>query len=183
MSITPGPNNLMCLFLGAKFGLRGIKNFVCTSMLVLFLKSLLCGFLNVVLAQKIPVVVPYLKWVGAAYMLYLAYSIFKSGISNEQLVKGESGDASAKSGLLLQTLNIKSWIAALSIFSVYVIPYTTSAFAIVGASFAFFFLASVASVIWCCCGAAIHKIYDNHKLPICIILALSLAVCAVTAVL
>ena len=182
MSFTPGPNNLMCLYLGAKSGLKGASRFMTASMASLFVKTLLCGFLNIILAEKIPAVVPYLKWVGALYMLYLAFSMVRSGLKSgsEEVREGES---TYLSGILLQCLNIKSWIAALSIFSVYVIPYTTNAGTIVMVTAVFIATALAASLLWCFCGRAIQRIYSKWKLPVSILLALTLVYCAYTALL
>ena len=57
-AITPGPNNLMCLYLGATVRLKGARNFLFGSMTGLFVKMLLCGVLNVVLAELVEPVVP-----------------------------------------------------------------------------------------------------------------------------
>ena len=122
MAVTPGPNNLMSLYLGASGGSR-FWRFFAGSMAGLFVKCALCGLLNVLLAEKIPALVPYLKWLGALYMLYLAFGMVRSGLkpaADDQ----RSGEGSFQSGILLQVLNVKSWVAALSIFSVYIIPFT-----------------------------------------------------------
>ena len=70
--ITPGPNNLMSLYLSANYGLAGARKYITASAASFFVKLLLCGALNVMLASVIPALIPYLKWLGAAYMLYLA---------------------------------------------------------------------------------------------------------------
>ena len=67
MTMTPGPNNLVCLYLGAKGGFRAFWQFCIGSMGGLCAKCILCGFLNLLLAEKIPALVPYLKWLGALY--------------------------------------------------------------------------------------------------------------------
>ena len=49
--ITPGPNNIMCMYLGAHCGLRGARKFMTASIAMFFIKMLLCGILNVALAD------------------------------------------------------------------------------------------------------------------------------------
>lgn len=181
MAITPGPNNLMCLYLGARGGGRGFLRFFSGSMTGLFAKCALCGLLNVLLAEKIPMVVPYLKWLGALYMLYLAFSMVRSGLKKEE-DGAKSGEGTFRSGIFLQVLNVKSWVAALSIFSVYVIPFTTAVSAILLSAFAFTFLCAVASTAWCLCGTAIQKLYRRYRLPVSIVLAVTLLYCAWSAV-
>jgi len=182
MAITPGPNNLMCLYLGAKGGIRYFAKFFAGSMTGLFVKCTLCGLLNVVLAEKIPALIPYLKWLGAIYMLYLAYSMVISALRKKESETRQSGESTFRSGILLQVLNIKSWVAALSIFSVYVIPYPTAVFDMLATALLFTSLCAAASVIWCGFGAAIQNIYRRFRLPVSVVLAATLALCAWSAI-
>ena len=181
-AFTPGPNNLMCMYLGATYGLKGSRKFITASMASVFIKALLCGLLNVALASVIPAVVPVLKWVGAAYMLYLAWTMLKSGMKGGQ-VGEKKGESTYSAGILLQILNMKSWVSALSLFSVYVVPYTTQLSAIVAGSGIMLVLLIMASLSWCLFGRAIKNVYNRYKLPLSILMALSLVYCAVTAVL
>lgn len=184
-AITPGPNNLTCLYLGATVKLKGARPFLFGSMTGLFVKTLLCGLLNVLLAEEIPALVPYLKWLGAAYMLYLGFTMAREGFrkDEEEDAEPQARASTFMSGILLQCLNVKSWIAAISIFSVYVIPFTTSVMAVVLSSVAFLILILASSLIWVFFGQAIQGIYKSHKMIISLLMGLSLAACAVTAVL
>ena len=181
-AFTPGPNNLMCMYLGANYGLKGSRKFITASMASVFVKALLCGLLNVALAAVIPAVVPVLKWAGAAYMLYLAWTMLKSGMKQAETAE-KKGESTYSAGILLQILNMKSWVSALSLFSVYVVPYTTQLSAIVAGSGIMLVLLIMASLSWCLFGRAIKNVYNRYKLPLSILMALSLVYCAVTAVL
>lgn len=181
---TPGPNNLMVMYLSAHFGFRGSRKFMIASSASFFVKMLICGALNIALASAIPAVMPYLRWVGAAYMLYLAVHIFMGGFKKQkEEEESAKGSSTYSSGILLQLLNIKSWIFALSVFSIYVIPYSTAFLDILACSA----LASVAMVaatlLWALCGTTIHNIYNKHIKICSAIMALSLVWCAVTALL
>ena len=181
-AFTPGPNNLMCMYLGANYGLKGSRKFITASMLSVMVKFLLCGLLNVALASVIPALVPYLKWVGAAYMLYLAWTMLKSGMKKGNAAE-QKGESTYAAGVLLQILNMKSWVAGLSVFSVYVVPHTTALSAIVLVSLLSVGTLIVASLCWCLFGRAIQAVYEKYKLPISVLMALSLVYCAVTALL
>ena len=181
-AFTPGPNNLMCMYLGATYGLKGSRKFITASMASVFVKALLCGLLNVALASVIPAVVPVLKWVGAAYMLYLAWTMLKSGMKGGQ-VGEKQGESTYSAGVLLQILNMKSWVSAISLFSVYVVPYTTALWAVLAGAGTMLGLLIAASLSWCLFGRAIKNVYEKYRLPISILMALSLVYCAVTAVL
>ena len=181
-AFTPGPNNLMCMYLGATYGLKGSRKFITASMASVFVKALLCGLLNVALASVIPAVVPVLKWVGAAYMLYLAWTMLKSGMKGGQ-VGEKQGESTYSAGILLQILNMKSWVSAISLFSVYVVPYTTALWTVLAGAGTMLGLLIAASLSWCLFGRAIKNVYEKYRLPISILMALSLVYCAVTAVL
>lgn len=182
-SITPGPNNLMCLFLGATCGVKGARKFMMGSFTGFVVKMLLCGALNMALAQLVPVLVPYLKWIGAAYMLYLGFVMAREGFKKDEETDKKEGESTFMSGILLQCLNIKSWVSSLSVYPVYIIPYTTTFLAVLGTTGAFTVLIIISSFIWCLFGQAIQKLYKKYKLPISILMGLSLAFCAVTALL
>ncbi len=192
--ITPGPNNLMAMYLGARYGMKGARRFIIGSMASVCVKMLLCGLLNLALAAVIPGIVPYLKWLGAAYMAYLGIHILISGIKEskkqaesgdsdeEESVKAEEG-SSYRDGILLQVLNIKSWIYALSIFSIYVIPHSRAFSAIVLWSLASTAVLIVSTLLWTAFGTAIKKLYAKYRLPCDIVMCASLIYCAITALL
>ena len=182
-SITPGPNNLTCLFLGGKYGLKGTKKFLIASMTGLFIKALLCGGLNLALAEIMPPVVNVLKWIGAAYLLYLAYKMIRSGWEDDISVTGQQTESTYRSGFILQLLNAKSWIVSISTFAVYVIPVSQKFSTILWVAFAFVIIAGAASLLWALCGTALKNFITRYKKPFGIIMGLSLIYCAVTAVL
>lgn len=180
-SVTPGPNNLMSMYLGIHHGLRGSTKFLAGSALTLLLKALICGGLNVLLAKWLPAASVYLKWLGAAYMLYLAFCMAKSGFQKDA-GKEKQGENTFTAGVLLQCLNMKSWLSALSMFSVYVMPFTTGFSAVAGVSLAYCLMILLSSVIWCLFGQSIRRLYEKWRLPISLLMAASLVFCAWTAI-
>ncbi len=181
-AFTPGPNNLMCMYLGAHCGLKGSRRFIVGSMSSVFVKALLCGLLNVALARYIPAIVPVMKWVGAAYMLYLAWTMLKSGMKKGGIGE-KQGESTYAGGILLQVLNMKSWISALTLFSAYIVPYSTDLLHILAGSLIMLGLLICASLSWCLFGRAIKSVYEKYRLPISALMAASLVYCAVTALL
>ena len=179
--ITPGPNNLMSLYLGANYGLRGSLPFFFGSVSGFGVKALACGALNVALAAAVPALVPYLKWLGAAYMLLLAWRMLRSGFGEEKPEGERSGEATFAAGIALQAVNVKSWVGCLSVYSVYVIGYTSSLPAVLGVAVAATAIIAVSALCWMCFGSMFQKTYRAHRRLFAVILALSLAVCAVTA--
>lgn len=180
-SITPGPNNLMSLYLGANHGLRASRRFLYGSTTGFAVKALLCGFLNVALAQAVPAVVDELKWLGAAYMLYLAGAMLRSGFHAEREDRQRGGEATFAAGILLQVMNVKSWIGCLSVYSVYVVAHTTAAGAVLAVALVFTVLIAASALCWMCFGSAFQRAYRAHRRAFSAVFAASLVVCAVTA--
>ncbi len=120
-SITPGPNNFMLLASGANFGFRSS---------VPHMLGISAGFLLMVLAVgaglsevflQLPRLYVLLKWVGAAYLLYLAWRIATSGPIEETNLNGRPAKPmSFWSAAAFQWVNPKAWIMAVGAFSTYV---------------------------------------------------------------
>ncbi len=113
VSFTPGPNTTLSTAIAANRGLRGAMRFVLAVpvgwAILLVLSALGVGAL--VLA------VPPLRWgvlgLGVAYMLWLAARLAQSGAlaqADERRL-----DVTFVQGVLLQFVNIKAWMLALSI--------------------------------------------------------------------
>jgi threonine/homoserine/homoserine lactone efflux protein len=115
---TPGPNNTMLMTSGLNFGFRrGLPHLWGVSL----------GFAVMVLAvglglgavfQLYPVLYTVLKYVGAAYLLYLAWQIATSGPMQEG---GPTGGRPITflEGAAFQWLNPKGWVMAVGAISTY----------------------------------------------------------------
>lgn len=112
-SFTPGPNTTLSTALAANRGLRGALHFVAA---VPVGWGLLFTFCAVGLGSLV-MALPPLRWAimlaGVAYLLWLARRLWGS----DQLSTADQSrlDVSFLQGVLLQFLNIKAWMLALSI--------------------------------------------------------------------
>jgi len=114
---TPGPNNLMLAASGANFGFRRTLP---------HLLGIVCGFPLIVLAvglglgtvfQRHPETHSAMKFVGAAFLLYLAWRIATAG-------PGTTGTAPGRpltflEAFLFQWINIKGWVFAIGAITTY----------------------------------------------------------------
>ena len=181
--VTPGPNNLMTMYLFARYGARGARKFMVGSTAGLLVKMLLCGALNFALATAVPALVPWLKWLGAAYMVYLAAHMVLAAFrdKNETEEELQEGESTYRSGILLQCLNMKSWVFALSVFSIYVVPHGLAMLPVavcVAGTMAMLFVSFAA---WGLFGSAFKRVYGKHKKGFSLLMGASLIWCAVTA--
>lgn len=112
VSFTPGPNTTLSTALAANHGLRHAMRFVCAVPVGWSALLLLCALG----AGAVIAAVPALRWavllLGVGYMLWLAARLAGSGT----LAKADARmDISFAQGVLLQFVNIKAWMLALSI--------------------------------------------------------------------
>lgn len=120
-SFTPGPNTTLSTALAANRGLRGALHFV---LAVPVGWGLLFTFCAVGLGSLV-MALPPLRWAimlgGVVYLLWLARRLWGS----EQMSAADQSrlDVSFVQGVLLQFLNIKAWMLALSIVAGWVAGY------------------------------------------------------------
>jgi threonine/homoserine/homoserine lactone efflux protein len=149
-SVTPGPNNMMLLASGVNFGLKrtwphifGIAFGVSTLLLAM---ALGLGALFVLF--------PPLKFIGAAYMVWLAWKIATSGGPSEG--SGKSRPMTFLEGVAFQWVNPKAWVMALGAVSGYFNadkPFLSGAVLLVT-----FWLTGVFSIIpWAAFGQAMQR--------------------------
>jgi len=118
MSSTPGPNNVMLAASGANFGFRDtlphILGIVVGGAVQTFAA---CVGLGALLAEW-PAWQVLLRWVGAAYLLVLAWRLVGSGIADGGLAR----PLTLAQGALFQAVNPKSWMKALTLAAVFMPP-------------------------------------------------------------
>ena len=114
---TPGPNNLMLAASGANFGFRRTLP---------HLLGIVCGFPLVVLAtglglgtvfQRHPDVHAVMKFVGAAFLIYLAWRIATAGPDTPDTAPGRP--LTFLEAALFQWINIKGWVFAIGAVTTY----------------------------------------------------------------
>lgn len=174
-AITPGPNTITSMTYGNRHGMRKALPFnlgVFAGMLSL---ALLAGFLGNALLTVLPGVQGILKWVGIAYLLWLAWHIFRTGP-----LEGENTatEASFPKGLLLQFINVKGILYSITSMTTFVLPYVHSPGAIILYALLLAVVALIASLIWSAFGSLFRNLFQTHYKLVNTILALLLVYCA-----
>ena len=118
---TPGPSNIACASMGVQHGYRHTLNFMLGLAAGVFAMMLVSGWVSTTLLHAFPVLETALRYVGAAYILYLAYGILKASYTfAEQEVK----PLGFGHGLMLQLLNPKLVVFAFTLFTAFLAPIT-----------------------------------------------------------
>lgn len=117
-SLSPGPVNLVSLSGSARYGLKTGLTFVTGATLGFIALFLLIGFALHYCIDALPWLTRIIQWLGIAFLLYLSYQLF---IDNGEL--NDSNDKHAPTfmtGVVMQWLNPKAWLASVSGISAYI---------------------------------------------------------------
>jgi threonine/homoserine/homoserine lactone efflux protein len=117
-SITPGPNNLMLTSSGMNFGFRKtIPHFLGVYFGFLFMLGLVCLGFGIIF-QTYPQLQDILRYLGSAYLVYLAYRIAMTGAVKST---GEAKPFNFLTAAMFQYVNPKAWMMAGTIASAFII--------------------------------------------------------------
>jgi threonine/homoserine/homoserine lactone efflux protein len=116
---TPGPANMALLATGARFGFRAALPFVAGVALGKQLIIWPIGFGLMELAEAAPAVFTALKYISAAYIVWLAWKV-----ANLRLGQGAPGAQAPgfMAGLIVHPLNPKAWAIIVGSFTAFVGP-------------------------------------------------------------
>ncbi|RMU51303.1 Amino acid transporter LysE [Pseudomonas savastanoi pv. glycinea] len=106
-SITPGPNNMMLLASGVNFGFSRTLPHMLGISIGFFVLVLTVGFGLGSVFKAWPLLYTILRYVGAAYLLYLAWKIATSGPASDN-VDSQGKPLSFMSAALFQWVNPKA---------------------------------------------------------------------------
>lgn len=116
-SITPGPNNVMLAASGLNFGFRRSMPHLLGVNLGFTLMIFLVGLGLGSVFQQAPQLYTLLKYVGAAYLLYLAWKIANSGGMEDGAVNGKP--MTFLQAAAFQWVNPKAWVMAVGVIATY----------------------------------------------------------------
>lgn len=159
--ITPGPNNILLMASGLNFGARRTQPHLVGVAVGFAFMTLLVGLGVGQLFVAYPTAYTVLKYVGAAYLLYLAWAIANSG----QLEPGGVGGGKPLTFLqaaAFQWVNPKAWVMAIGASASYaaVAPFPWNAALMAGL---FGVLGFVSSGVWVVFGLSLRRILTSPR--------------------
>jgi cysteine/O-acetylserine efflux protein len=169
-TFTPGPSNISSASLAVLYGYKKTFRYQIGLAMGVFFLMLLSGWLSATLLRLFPILEPIMRYVGAVYILYLAFGILKASYTfTEEVVK----PLGFLHGLMLQIFNPKLIIYAFTLFSAFLVPITNNLVLLL----AVILLAVVsfcATSTWAFFGTAIKTYLHNPRLKTAINISLSL---------
>ena len=179
-AITPGPANLCSLSAALRYGKGPALRQWRGLFFGYFLDSMGAVALTWLLGAALKEYVGMLTWVGAAYLLWMAWHMARSsGVEPDR----DPAAPSFRNGLLVQLTNVKVMVYCVTALSGYVLPYTRSLWALLGVGLFLPFTGPVCNLVWLFAGAWMQKLFAGHRRTVDFVMALSLAACAVSLVL
>ena len=155
MSFSPGPNTTLSTAMAANHGLRHSLRFVAAVPVGWSLLLVLCAVGIGALITGMPALRWGIKALGIAYLLWLAFKLSGSG----QLAQAQPAQLRVGfvQGVLLQFVNIKAWLLALTIGAGWVAGQAdfTARMLVVLPVMAFYALSS--NLLYACIGAALRQ--------------------------
>lgn len=176
-SITPGPNNIMSMTNAGRYGFRRSLPFnfgVFAGFLVVMAG---CALFSSLLYEAVPAIEPYMLCAGAAYILWLAFHVWRSDAG-----PSETGDASNSfaAGAALQFVNVKVILYGITAMSSFILPYYKTFAAILFFIVFLTFMGFACTLCWSAFGAVFEMFFSKYRKPFNAAMAIALVWCAVS---
>jgi threonine/homoserine/homoserine lactone efflux protein len=159
-STTPGPNNAMLTASGANFGFRRSLPHMAGITLGFPAMILAIGLGLGTVFQALPWLHVALKYVGAAYLLFLAWKIAGAG-------RAQAGAAAVPMTMLqaalFQWVNPKGWIMAVGALATYTDPAGDALNEALRVAAIFFGASILSNATWCGFGVAIGRLLKTER--------------------
>lgn len=170
---TPGPANIFALSCAMTHGRRNAMK---------AWAGLLCGFCVAALLAALAVhlvglaIGPYIslvKYLGAAYILYLAWKTYKASITD----RGDVG-CSFWDGFMVQLTNAKMILFDLTVYSTFVLPYSERFIDLLPVSALLLIAGPGANLLWLMAGSVLRPFVTKNQRTVDILMAAALVACS-----
>ena len=172
-AFTPGPGNILALNTVTNYGWKKGKPLFFGIFMGYYVVQVICAFFVYGISAFLPGVMDVLKYVGAAYILYLAVHIAISHPAGDHSEKS----ASFMKGFLLQFVNVKIYMFGITALTGFVVSYNSTLIALLFFEIVIATIGTIATGTWIVGGLLIQKFYLRYYRVINIVLALSLLEC------
>ena len=175
----PGPNNILMMTQASRYGVKKLRPLLlgiwCGLVSVMMLAGLFCSALG----TFVPKIAGYFKFVGAAYILYLAWkTLRRGGISQTGESDGKDVPLKFWNGFLLQFLNVKVIMLGLASYPGYFLPMGNSVGIVVLFAVTMTVCCGTGNLIWTFLGSVLKPVYNRYYRVVNTLMALLLVWCA-----
>lgn len=174
---TPGPNNISSMSNASRYGFGASLRYRLGIFCGFFAVQLLAALGSAVLTSFIPAVQPYMLALGSAYILWLAWKTLTARSDGQN--SSDAGN-SFLSGALLQFVNVKVIVFAVTTMSVFALPYVRSVPALILFGLGMSCASFVSVNCWAAFGAVFSRALRRHERAVNAVMAILLVYCALS---
>ncbi len=172
-AFTPGPGNILALNTVTNYGWKKGKPLFFGIFTGYYVVQIICAVFIFGVSAFMPSVLGIMKYIGAAYILWLAIHIAISKPPSDD----EQKSASFMKGFLLQFVNVKIYLFGITALTGYVTDYSTALWVLLLFEIIIATIGTAATMTWIGAGVLIRNVYQKHFRIINILLAITLLEC------
>ncbi len=171
---TPGPANIFSLAMSLRHGRKQSMvmwlGLLTGFLIAVTLMAVLTHFIGMAFGQY----VGFLKYLGAAYIVYLAYRIWRSNRQGNE----KQGDCTFVSGMLVQMTNAKMLLFDLTAFSTFVLPYSNRLVDLLEVGAWLVLAGPGGNLVWLLAGSYLRQFFTKYGRQVDVVSAMALVLCA-----
>lgn len=172
-AFTPGPGNILALNTVTNYGYKKGRPLFWGIFAGYYAVQVICAIFVFGVSTFLPDMLGTMKYIGAAYILWLAVHIALSKPTTADVKKS----ASFMKGFLLQFVNVKIYLFGITALTGYIIDYSASIWGLLLYEIIIATIGTIATLTWVGTGVLIQRAYQKYYRVINIILALTLLEC------
>jgi threonine/homoserine/homoserine lactone efflux protein len=159
-SITPGPNNTMILASGVNFGLRRSLRHLAGICLGFGFMLVMVGLGLHQVLETYPSVLATLRWVGATYLVWLAYKLATAAPPHPDAAS-TAQPMGFWAAAAFQWVNPKAWVMAMTAMSTY-LPGNAVALQVLLLAGLFVLINAPCVTCWAAFGSSMRQLLQDH---------------------
>ena len=172
-AFTPGPGNVLALNTVTNYGYKKGRPLYWGIFAGYYVVQVICAVFVFGVSTFLPDLLGIMKYMGAAYILWLAIHIALSKPTTGTVEKS----ASFLKGFLLQFVNVKIYLFGITALTGYITEYSGSLWVLLLFEIIIATIGTIATLTWIGMGVLIQRAYQKYYRIINIILALTLSEC------
>lgn len=172
-AFTPGPGNILALNTATNYGWKKGKKLYLGIFTGYFVVQIICALFVFGIGSFLPNALNIIKYLGAAYILWLAIHII---ISKPDSNNSKESPSFFK-GFVLQFINVKIYLFGITALTGFITDYHKELWVLISFELLIATIGTIATLTWIGLGMIIQRFYMKHYRIINIILALTLAEC------
>lgn len=172
-AFTPGPGNILALNTVTNYGWKRGRRLFLGIFSGYYAVQLLCAVFVFGVGAFLPRALELMRYVGAAYILWLAYHI----ATGRPEFSETGGSASFAKGFLLQLVNVKIYLFGITALTAYIAPYSRELRVLVICELLIATMGMAATLTWIGAGMLLRRFYLRYYRPVNVVMALLLLEC------